>query len=214
VGGTVARIPSRLLSASHDGLLQVRVSDGFNLTTVTSGKLSVAGSPPAVQIIGAPRHGRARAGDMLLLQGSAFDDREHPLTGPSLRWYIGKRLIARGERATVVVPAAGNAAIRLVATDSHGRTAQATLPLHVNAVRARYLVFNAPPQVPSSARSLRIVVASTSPATFAVAGKHHMVNRTPRTIVIAVRPGRSPLHLACSLRSPGGVIRGTYVVQR
>ncbi len=214
VTGDSATIPSRFLSASTKARLRVRVSDGFNATILESGKLHAVGAPPVVQIDDAARQQRIVSSATVLLQGSAFDDTGRPLSGPHLSWYLGKRLIGRGEKVTVLDPAPGNETIRLIATDSHGRSAEASLPLHVRAVAAAYLVFNAPLQVPSSARSLRMVVASTAPATFAVAGKHYTVNRTPRTIVIAVRPGRSPLRLACSLRSPGGVIRGPYVVQR
>jgi hypothetical protein len=212
--GTVARIPSRLLARSAQGSLQVRVSDGFNLTTVTSGRLRVAGSPPLVQIIGAPRRGRVTADETLLLQGSAFDDTESALTGRHLTWYLGKRRIGRGEFATAQGLHPGNTTIRLVATDSHGRSSQATLPLRVTAVTARYLLFDAPLLLSRQARSVRIRIASSAGATFVIAGRRYAVGPRLRTITIHVRRGRSPIVLHCSLRSPGGVVKGTYVALR
>jgi hypothetical protein len=212
--GTVARVPSRLLAGSRDGRLQVRVSDGFNLTTVTSGRLRVAGTPPLVQIIGAPRRGQVHADEMLPLQGSAFDDRSRPIAGRHLRWYLGKRLVGIGKNAALHGMHPGNTTIRLVATDTHGRSAQATIPLRVSAVAARYLLFDAPLLVSARARTIRFRVASTMPATFTIAGRHYKVAAKPRTITIPIRRGRSPLVLRCSLRSRGGVVNGMYVVLR
>ena len=104
--------------------------------------------------------------------------------------------------------------IRLVATDSHGRSSEAVLPLHVDAALARYLVFQAPLRVSRRARSIRVVVASTAPARFTIAGKQFAVGPRARTLTVGIHPGRTVVRLACSLRSPGGVIRGAYVAVR
>jgi hypothetical protein len=214
ITSTLVRVPSRLLGGSRDGRLQVRVSDGFNLTTVTSGRLRVVGTPPVVQIIGAPRRGQVRADEMLPLQGSAFDDRSRPITGGHLRWYLGKRLIGIGENATLHGMRPGSTVLRLVATDSHGRSRQATIRLRVSAVAARYLLFDAPLLVSSRARTVRIRVASSAPATFTIAGRRYAVSQRLRTITVAVRRGTSLIRLPCALRSPGGVVRGTYIALR
>jgi hypothetical protein len=212
--GRSASVPSRFLGASRNGRLRVRIGDGFNVTTVVSGRLVARGAPPVVQIVDAPRGGHVRATSTLLLHGSAFDDADRALTGGRLRWYAGKRLIGRGAFVTTSGLVAGKTTIRLVATDSHGRTGQAVLPLRVDAVRARYLVFDAPLLVPSRARKVRIRVAASAPATFTIAGRRYAVVRRPRTIVVAVKPGRSLLRIPCSLRSAGGVVRGTYTALR
>jgi hypothetical protein len=167
-----------------------------------------------VQIIGAPRRGQVRADEMLPLQGSAFDDRSRPIAGRHLRWYLGKRLVGIGKNAALHGMHPGNTTIRLVATDTHGRSAQATIPLRVSAVAARYLLFDAPLLVSARARTIRFRVASTMPATFTIAGRHYKVAAKPRTITIPIRRGRSPLVLRCSLRSRGGVVNGMYVVLR
>ena len=181
---------------------------------MTSGRLLAEGVPPVVQIIGAPRRGHVRATASLLLQGSAFDDAGRPLTGGHLRWYVGKRLIGRGGLVTVSGLVAGKTTIRLVATDSHGRSSHAVLPLRVDAILARYLVFQAPLRVSRRARSIRIVVASTAPATFTIAGRRFAVGPTPRKLTVGIRPGRTVLRLACSLRSRGERDPRAYVAVR
>ena len=208
------RVPSRFLSASRNARLRVQVSDGFDVTTVTSGRLRARGAPPTVQILDAPQQGHVLATSMLLVHGSAFDDADRPLTGRHLKWYLGKRLIGTGDQVTASNLKAGRTTIRLIATDTHGRSAQAVLPLRVSPVAARYLLFDAPLLVSPRARSVRIKLASSAPATFRIAGRQYAVDSGPRTIRVHIRPGRSPLALRCSLRSPGGVIRGTYIALR
>jgi hypothetical protein len=214
VHGTSARISSRLLSASQNARLRVRISDGFNVTTVTSGRFRAVGAPPEVQIVGAPRRGHVLQTALLPLQGSAFDDAGRPLTGRHLTWYLGKRRIGDGEFAMAAHLHAGNTTIRLVATDSHGRRAQAILLLGVKAVAARYLLFDAPLLVSPKARTVKIRVAASAPATFTIAGKHYRVGTKLRTITVRIRRGKQPVRLPCSLRSPGGAVKGTYVVLR
>jgi hypothetical protein len=192
----------------------VQVSDGFNVTTVTSGRLRARGAAPVVQILNAPRRGHVLETTMLLLQGSGFDDADHALSGRHLKWYIGKRLIGTGEQVTARGLQPGRTVIRLVATDSHGRASTATLPLRVRAVAARYLLFDAPLLVSRRARAVRLRVAASEPATFTIAGRRYSVGPRPRTITVRIRRGRSLLRLRCVLRSPGGVVRGTYIAIR
>jgi hypothetical protein len=208
------RIASRLLSASRNARLRVRISDGFNLTTVTSRRLRVLGVPPTVQIMGAPSQARVLQTSILPLRGNAFDDARRPITGRQLTWYLGKRRIGHGEFVIAQHLQPGNTTIRLVATDRHGRRAQAILRVHVNAVAARYLLFWAPLRVSPRARSVRITAATTVPATLVIAGKGYALGPRERTITVHIRPGHTLLVLPCSLRSRGGVIRDTYVAAR
>jgi hypothetical protein len=214
VHGNSVRVPSRALAASGNARLRVRVSDGFDVATATSGRLHAAGAPPLVRIEGAGLGGRVRADTMLLLRGAAFDDAGHQLIGHHLKWYAGARLLGRGEFLAVrALPTTANA-IRLVATDGHGRSSQALLRVKVSAARPAFLVARAPTQVAPKARRVRIVVASTVPAVLTIAGVHHAVDRRPRTITIAIRRGRAILRLKYSLSSGGGVTRGTYFAAR
>lgn len=151
---------------------------------------------------------------MLLLQGAAYDDARNQLTGRSLRWYAGRRLLGRGELLTVPSLPAGTTAIRLVATDRHGRSSQAQLPLRVLAVPPTFLVARAPGHVAPSARRVRIVVASSFRAILTIAGQRYRVDRRPRALKIAIQRGHSLLRLAYSLSTRGGVTRGTYIAKR
>jgi photosystem II stability/assembly factor-like uncharacterized protein len=214
VMGTSATIPSRLLSMSGNARLRVRISDGFNVTTLSSGRFRAAGAPPIVQIIGASGRAGVPETVSLPLEGAAYDDAGTPLTGRHLTWYLGKRRIGHGEFAIADQLPVGNTTIRLVATDSHGRTTQAILPLRVSAVVAHYLFFDAPLLVSARARSVRITIAASAPATFTIAGRRYAVDSRPRTVTVSIRRSRSPIVLPCSLRSPGGVVRGTYVAVR
>jgi hypothetical protein len=214
VRGTSARVPSRLLSASRNGRLRVRINDGFNVTTVTSKRLVVAGAPPVVRIDHVGRTGEASHDSTLLLQGSAFDDAARAITGRRLTWFAGRRVIGHGTLLTAHGLKPGRTAIRLVATDAHGRSAQASLRLRVHGAAPAFLVSRAPQRVAANARKVRIVVASTVPAVLEIAGGRHKVDRKPRKIVIRVKPASSILRLPYTLRSPGGVVRGTYYAAR
>jgi hypothetical protein len=151
---------------------------------------------------------------MLLLQSAAYDDTGRPLAGRHLRWYLGRRLIGHGDQVAVRDLKPGIAVIRLVATDAHGRSAQASARVRVRPAAARYLFVFAPLRVSAQARSIRIRIAASGPATFTIAGKRYAVGPRVRTITVRIPRGRSLLILRCSLRSPGGVIRGTYVAFR
>jgi hypothetical protein len=158
--------------------------------------------------------GTLRAGGVLLLQGLAFDDSGNPLTGRHLRWYIGRRPLGIGQWITVQGLSAGRPTIRLVATDTRRRTAAASLRLHVQGSAPAYLVVQAPARISATAQRVRIVIASTMPATFTIAGRHYRVNRTPRALTVPIHPGRSMLRLPCVLRSPGGTLHETYIATR
>jgi virginiamycin B lyase len=214
VPGTSARIPSPSLSASGDARLRVRVSDGFNATIATSGRLRAVGARPLVSIADAGHRGRVRADGKLLLQGSAFDDAGRPLTAGHLKWYSGRRLLGHGGLLTVSGLAAGALSIRLIATDMRGRSSAALLHLTVFAPLPRFLASRAPTQISAHARHVRIVVASTERAILTIVGRRYTVNRKPRTITVPIRPGHSILRLRYTLRSGGGVTRGLYLAAR
>jgi hypothetical protein len=214
VSGTSVRVPSRALSASHNGRLRVRVNDGFDVATVTSGRLLAAGAPPVVRIGLDGGGGRVRANATLLLRGTAFDDAGRPLTRTRLKWDIDGHLIGHGELVTVRSLPADAKRIRLVATDARGRSAQARVSLKVVAARPTFVVAHAPTTAAATARHIRITVASSVPAELTIAGVRRSVDRKPRTITIAVRPGHSTLRLRYALSAAGGVTRGTYVIGR
>jgi hypothetical protein len=212
--GDSVRVPNRLLSASRNARLRVRVSDGFDVTTATSGVLRASGARPVVHIIGGAPRGRMRADGTLLLRAEAFDDSGQQISGRRLAWYDGRRLLGHGELLTARNLPTSTTAIRLVATDRLGRSARAVLALRVLAPPPTFLVARGPRRVAPTARRMRIVVASAAPATLAIGGKRYLVNRRPRTITISIRRGPSILRLAYVLSGRGGTLRGTYLVPR
>jgi hypothetical protein len=131
--GESAHVPTRLLAAARNAQLRVRISDGFDVTKATVSHLRAPGAPPVVQILDVAGTRTLPAGGTLPLPGAALDDAGIPLTGRHLRWYAGHRLIGTGERVTLTDLPAGATTIRLVATDSHGRTATAPLRVEVRA---------------------------------------------------------------------------------
>jgi hypothetical protein len=226
LSGSSARVPSRLLAASRAGRLRVRVSDGFDVTTATSGPFVAAGAPPSVRIVGSHNLGRVRADATFPLQGAAFDDAGRPLTGRHLSWYAGRRrlrhgraaggrrLLGHGEHLTLRGLPVGTRSIRLLATDGHGRTSKVTLRLKVVPVPPTLLHARAPAHISATARRVRIVVASNVRAVLKIAGARHRVGPKRRTITIHIHPGRSLLRLKYTLKSPGGVMKATYVAAR
>ena len=212
-GGSV-RVPSPMLSATRNGIIKITVSDGFNLTAATVGRLRAIGAPPQVQIIHTGNGTTIRTDQTLLLRGTAFDDADRPLTGNHLHWYANTRLLGHGELLTVHLLPPGATMLKLKATDSHGRSSEASLPIKVLGPTPALTLVRAPANVSAGARRIRITVAANVPAQFTIAGVRHPVNSTPLTITIAIHPGRSRLRLRYSLSSPGGVSKGTYIVSR
>ncbi len=209
--GRSARLASRELSASADGRVRVRVSDGFDAAIVVSGRLRSRGTRPLVRI--ASRLGRLRSDALVLLQGGAFDDAGRALTGSRLRWYAGRRFLGSGERVSAQGLPAGTRAIRLVATDARGRSAAAVIRIRVTAVAPQFLEFDGPATVARSARMVQVRVASTLPATLRIAGGRYAVGRTPRRLVVPLR-GRGDVSLPATLSASGKVTRGRFRAQR
>ena len=171
--GTSTRIPSRLLSASHAARLRLDVSDGFNVTSTTSGPLRATGASPVVRILSFGHGGRIRPNTPLLLQGQAFDDAGNPLTGGQLKWFADRRRIGTGTLLTLAKLPAGTRRILLVATDAHGRSSEAQLAVRILAAKPVFLVAHAPSKVSAAAKRVRITVASNVPAVLRIAGARH-----------------------------------------
>lgn len=212
--GDSVRVPSRAFSASSSGRIRVTVSDGFNLTAATAEHLRAPGAPPQVRIIHLGQNSTLRTGQALLLQGIAFDDAGHTLTGSHLRWYANKRPLGRGALLTVRHLHPGPTTITLTATDDHGLTATAKLRIKVLGPDPVLTQVRAPTMVPPTARRVRITIASNVAADFTIVGAHHHLTNRPRTLTIAIRPGQTTLRLRYTLRSSGGTAHGTYVVSR
>jgi hypothetical protein len=122
-----ASIPRAFFSGSRKARIRLRVNDGFDQVTVTSGRLKLAPVGPHVTITNPTNRAAVRPGATLLLTGVASDDAQRPLTGASLTWLAGKTVLGTGSPLLAMLPA-GATSITLVARDRSGRTSRATLP--------------------------------------------------------------------------------------
>ena len=121
-----ASIPRSLLSGSSRARLRLRVSDGFDQVTVTSGRLRLAAVGPNMVITNPTSRRLVRPGATLMLTAVASDDAQRPLSGASLTWFAGKTVLGTGSPLLATLPP-GTTSITLVARDSHGRTTRATI---------------------------------------------------------------------------------------
>lgn len=197
-----ASLPRGLFAAATAARVRVRASDGLNETVVTSPPLTSLGAPPSVNVV-SPAPGRVRADAVVVGEVSAFDDAGRRLSGRSVRWMIGKRVLATGARVSLLGLPAGRPALRVVARDRRGRETTATVRLRVQPVKPFFLTLKVPARTTKRAKSVRIRVASTVAAVLRGAGKPVAVDRRARVVTVPIRPGSKPVKLALSLRSGG-----------
>jgi hypothetical protein len=116
-----AVLPAGSLPTTKRGLVRVTVTDGLRRASATSAKLVVTGRPPRITRVSPAKATVAAAkGASVTLHAYATDAQQRTLGTSSLRWLRGKRVIARGEYATLRFPKAGRYPVTLVATDSGG----------------------------------------------------------------------------------------------
>lgn len=197
-----AALPRGLFTAANRARVRVRASDGLNETVVTSPPLKSLGAPPTVNLI-APAPGRVRADAVVVGEVSAYDDAGRRLTGRSLKWMIGTRVLATGARVSLLGLPAGRPTLRVVARDRRGRETTASVRLRVQPVKPFFLTLKAPAKVTRRAKSVTLRVASTVAAVLRGAGRPVAVDRTARVVTVPVRPGSKPVKLTLSLRSGG-----------
>jgi hypothetical protein len=193
-------LPSRLLSASSDARVRVFVSDGFNEAIATSARFVTLGAPPTVAIASPSKRARVAAGGALDLEGSAYADSGQRLTGRALVWRAGRRVLGTGEMLVSRTLPAGTHTITLTAR-AGGRTASATAGVTVTPTPPVVTALRAPRRISARARSLTFSLASLTPATLFVGHVRTVIGRRQRSIRVTIRPGRSVLYLAVTLRS-------------
>jgi hypothetical protein len=208
------RLANRLLSASRDARVRVTVSDGFNETTITSGRFVAPGAPPVVTITQPAPHLRIAGDSTLVLAGSAFDDRGARLTGRSLTWYSGSRRIGAGSQLSVGGLAPGRRAITLRAVDRLGRPATARVSVQVLRARPGFLMLAIPHSLAARARKLRLRVRTSIPATLSIGRARFAVSRTTLTLTLHVARSRRPLVLTLKLSAWGAKTSQQVIIQR
>lgn len=206
-----ALVPLRYLFHSANARLRVIVNDGFRAASAVSHRFRSPGAPPSAEIL-MPWSGTRELNDAPLgLDGQAFDDSSRMLTGRRLRWMLGQRLLGTGGRITVTGLSAGRHRIVLVATDRFGRIGRASVEVVLRGARPVFTVLSAPPSAKRNARSLRLKVASSLPATLVVRvpggrAQRFTLGRTTRRLTVRIRRGHTTLQLNLSLGA-GGLTR-------
>jgi hypothetical protein len=158
-------------------------------------------------------------GAPLVLSGQAFDDRSRRLTGKRLRWMLGRRLLGTGAQITVSGLPGGRRRIKLIARDRFGRRATAAVVVRLRATLPLFLKLQAPRTAGRKARSLRLTVSSSVPATLVVriAGRRAQrfaVGRETRRLKVLVNRGSTTLILTLSLQAGGPVRTAVLTVPR
>jgi hypothetical protein len=200
-----ATVPRGRLLPSDQARFRVEVSDGLNRSTAASQKFVVVERPPSIRIASPERGTRARAGERIPLLAVARDAFRRPLRGRGVTWHDGRREIAVGDRTSAGFLAPGVHHISVVARDGRGRTATASMPLRVLPAPPALIVRHAPARIAPRARALELRLASTLAATVTASGAALArtsvlsVDRSPRQVALALRPGRG--HVTVTLRA-------------
>jgi len=116
-----------------DSLIQVRASDGFHTAEDGSdASFQVESKPPLAAAILWPQDGdQFVEATRIALQGSALDLEDGWLQGDSLRWHSDRDgLLGRGSLVTTTLTV-GSLVLSLLATDSDGYSAEATVVIEV-----------------------------------------------------------------------------------
>jgi DNA-binding beta-propeller fold protein YncE len=207
-------LPSALLSASKRARVRVTVNDGWNETAAVSGVFRAKGAPPVVRIV-APAPKTLQSNDALMqLTGQGTDDSRRPLPSRSMRWYIGKRLVARGANPVVSGLAPGTRVLRLEGTDRLGRTATDRVKIRLRAATPRLFGMRVPRKLSRTARRLRFRTASTIPGTLRIGKQRFAVGTKPKPISVPVKPGKKPLTLRLVLKAYGKTSKTLLVLKR
>jgi hypothetical protein len=214
-----AKLPARMLSRASKARVRVRVNDGFREAAVTSPVFRSPGGPPVVRIVAPGKGAKQRNDAPLVLRGQAFDDASRSLTGKSLRWFVGKRLVGTGSQTAPMGLPAGRRRIRLTARDRFGRVRSASVVVRLTAARPLFLVLAGPTSVKRSARSVALKVSTSLPARLTVRGgargqQRFFVSRKKRTLHVRVLPGRKRLTLRLTLVAGGKSTPATVSVAR
>jgi hypothetical protein len=196
------RLPARLLTTARDARLRVVANDGFNEGEATSGRFRAAGSRPDVRITAPERNTTVRADATLYLSGDAYDETgEFIDQARRYTWFDGRRRLGRGPRVDVNGLRPGTHVLRLRVRDRRGRTGSDSVRVKAVRVKPDFTVLTAPGSISRNARSVKLRVASTYPATLVAGGRRFRVAREPRSVRVRVRPGSKPLRLRLRLRS-------------
>ena len=205
-----ASLPSGAFAGSRRARVRVRANDGFHEVAAESARFRAVARKPAVEILAPVAGRRVRADQTVGLQVAARDDRGKAIRGRArVRWYDGKRLLARGASTAVTALRAGTRSLRVVVRDGRGGETVVRQRVRVTAVTPQLLALKAPERVRRGARRLTLRVQSSVPAKLRITGAGVRragavdVSRTPRRVQVRLVPGRRALDLDVRLRAGG-----------
>lgn len=163
----------------------------------------MADAGPQVTIL-APMTRIGLPGDATLeLSGEAVDQRSHMLTGRKLQWFDGPYPLGSGAMISAGPLPPGTNRIRLVATDTLGRSASATVLVDVVPVSLPFLRLNTPTHVSRRAHRLTLTAASAIPANLTVGRLTVKLTQTANRLIVPVAPGRKPVLLKITVTANG-----------
>jgi hypothetical protein len=121
------------LAGSDHGELRLVTSDGWNTVEATVDGVQIPDHAPQVAVV-QPFDGSAPAGRPVRLEAHALDAEDGMLDGPAVVWTSSlDGPVASGAAATVTTLSQGSHLLSVVATDSAGNTATATVEIEVTA---------------------------------------------------------------------------------
>jgi hypothetical protein len=219
LAGAALRVSAADLPRSDRGILQVAVSDGFNVDRSQVAGLETPGRAPKPLITVPDASPLAVLGDTVLsFEGSAFDDRLQPIAGKRLVWESAGERIGTGELISAPVYELGRT-VKLTATDYARRHGSASVKLKIVKVAPLFTTLEAG-ALTGQARSLKLRVASTLPATLAVSGKGVKresveLGTKPETVKVALdRKALDAYALKLKLKADGRTTRQQLAVAR
>jgi hypothetical protein len=214
-----ATLPSALVSASTGGRIRVRINDGFSEAMAISEPINAAGAPPIVRIERPAGRAVLWSDTTLLLEGAAFDDESHPLTGADLHWFSvsatsGSRPLGTGGKISVTNLPPDVTSIRLEARDANGRVGKASVELQIVPQAPFFTVLDAPKTLRSKDTSVELRVAASRVATLAIGDSRFSVTTLPAPITIPVPATTKILRLDLQLTADGMARHGFLRIVR
>ncbi len=177
-----ATLRGAYLESSTRGRIRVTVNDGFSDATDESRAFNAAGSGPQATIV-IPHTGDELQAGLVRFVGRGIDDHRRALRGRALTWFAGAKRLGTGEKLSARLKP-GRVTIRLVAHDRDGRSGVATQKVTIAPVRLQIKTIGTSPRVRRGAKTMKLRIATTVPATLTAAGRRYSVNTKTRTVAI------------------------------
>jgi len=114
-----------------DGLISDGVEGTISKTRSSCVSVRVAADPPNVTILSPSDGGTYGDDQTILFRGDAQDPQDGTLHGSSLSWFANSQLIGTGETVSHKLTTIGDVAVTLVAVNSAGLGADATVIVHI-----------------------------------------------------------------------------------